>query len=199
MNKSIKFFPGLLIALFLFFYGQIYSQNTFDEISFMNLGIGYGSNYYPYTTTICPPIHASYEYLFMDNVGMGGLIGYTSSQSVYRYNGLNLNGINSKYHFGWRHDYFQFGIIGAYHFFNNKHFDFYGGLMLGSIHETQKFATKDDITQALTKSNPDIVMEGVHWSILAGGRYMFSDKYGIFIEGGTSFSYARIGVTRKFN
>jgi len=167
-------------------YGQYFKEK--DKV--INIGIGLGSTFYGtgYSTSF-PPISASFDYGIKEGVGpgvigIGGLLGYTSSKSDYSYLGTS---------YGWKVSYTIIGVRGTYHLVDiaNK-LDLYGGLMLSysivSVKETGDFGGLN-----VTSS------EGSHanLSLFAGARYYFSDKFAVMGELGYGFTILNIGVAIK--
>ncbi|MDF7812977.1 hypothetical protein [Hymenobacter sp. YC55] len=114
-------------------------------------------------------------------ISVGGLLGYKS----YSYEW-------SSYKTKWTNIYVA--ARGAYHynFTANPKFDTYAGLSLAARIENYSTDYDDD---ALKDSYGGADLEV---GIFAGGRYLLTDKVGVFTELGYDMSYMKLGVTAKF-
>jgi hypothetical protein len=166
----------------------------------LNLGIGFGSPFvYGGSESNIPPISASYELGVSDKIGIGGLVGYTSSSLdfdniVYSYDiDGNINGvIPGTATYTW--SYLIIGARGNYHFVNKDKIDVYAGAMLGYNIVSSSIET--------TPNDPDYVdadfsVSGLAYGGHLGVRYMFSDKVGAFTEVGYNVGYVNLGLTVK--
>ena len=160
----------------------------------LNLGIGIGSTLYSgsYYSTKIPPISASLEVGALDNLfevdglnlGLGGYLGFSSSQYKYSYYG---------YSYGWNYTYIIFGARGVLHYELTDKFDTYTGLMLGAnIINTSEFGDFGDAEIGSASSS------GLAYSYFIGARYYFSDSFGVMAELGYGISYLNLGVCLKF-
>jgi hypothetical protein len=143
--------------------------NEGDKV--LNLGIGFGSNfYYPYSSysTIIPAVSASLEVGFMDdllevenlNLGLGGYVGFKS----YR---------------RFDHDYTSLIVGGraALHYPLVDKLDTYSGLLLGF--------------------NLDSYSNRIAYSWFLGGRYYFTDNIAGMVELGYGIAYLNLGVALR--
>lgn len=154
---------------------------------YLHLGIGVGSAYaYSGSTMGVPPIHASLEVGVTDKIGVGGLIGYTSSKWEQTY-------IGDKY--SWNFSYLIIGARGAYHFYNEDKWDAYGGLMLGYNVASAKFESTDpDLEQYVTEPS----VGGFALGAFVGARYGLGDSGAIFAELGYSIAWLSLGYCVRF-
>jgi len=152
----------------------------------LNIGIGIGSTLYG-TETI-PPISASYEIGFpwekndfTKNMSVGGYLGF--SQTTYDW-----------FYGEWSYTYIIIGARATYHFYNEGNMDAYGGLMLGYNIVSSSYTSKtgyEDYTSSSKASS------GLEFSAYLGGRYYFSENFGIFGEIGYGIAYLNLGLTIK--
>ncbi len=99
-----------ILLLFALLFGVISASNaqSFDSSSrYAGVSVGLFSG-------IGAPISVTYEQAVTDNIGVGGLLGW----STYKEYGLSYSNV-------------LIGARGNYHFFDNEKFDVYAGLILG--------------------------------------------------------------------
>jgi len=177
--KSLKMKLILMGVFFtLFFavnsYGQFFQKGT----KLVNLGIGFGGGYGAAgLNSSVPPISGSFEVGITENIGVGGIIGYSS------FGDSGLFGSDIKF------NYLLFGARGAYHFPVGDKLDLYGGAML--VYNSVSVS-------GLPAGFPSTGSSGINIGIFAGGRYMFSESIGAFAELGYSIALINIGLTAKF-
>ena len=156
----------------------------------LNLGIGLGSTFATgrYYTTKVPPVSASFEMGFMDNlfdvenlnVGLGGYVGFTSYKYEYDFWGTN---------WGWDYTSLIVGARGALHYPLVEKLDTYTGLLLGfNVRTSKSFGS--GVTGSAAGS-------GLAYSWFAGGRYYFTDNIAGMIELGYGIAYLNLGVAVK--
>lgn len=189
MKKLIKllFLFCITILLNSALYGQYFKEK--DKV--LNIGIGLGSTLYGtgYSTSF-PPLSASFEYGLKEGVGpgvvgIGGLLGYTSSKA-------DFNGIG--YSYGLKTSYTVIGVRGTYHLVDiADKLDLYGGLMLGysivNVTETGTYSSLYGYSRASS---------GANFSLFAGARYYLTDKFAVMGELGFGFAILNVGVALKF-
>lgn len=168
-------------------YGQYFKEK--DKV--VNIGIGLGSTLYAsgYSTSF-PPLSASFEYGLKEGVGpgvigIGGLLGYTSSREDFSAFGSSYTGKIS---------YTVIGARGYYHLVDiADKLDLYGGLMLGysivKVSYSGSFGTLNPSSDASS---------GANFSLFAGARYYLTDKFAIMGELGFGFAILNVGVALKF-
>lgn len=166
----------------------------FEEgAKFLHVGVGIGSPYaYSGSKMGVPPVHASFEAAVSDKIGVGALVGYTSSKWDQNYFGLGA----SKYKYTWNFSYLIIGARGAYHFVDNDKWDAYVGLMLGYNIASAKFDTDDPSYDKTFFVEPKV--GGVAFGAFAGARYGFSQSSAIFAELGYNISWVSLGYCAKF-
>ncbi|MCL1938161.1 MAG: hypothetical protein FWF52_07185 [Candidatus Azobacteroides sp.] len=173
---------AVLLGCFVFVCGGLQAQNTFakgDQV--INLGIGLGTySGKGYVITV-PPIVGSFEYgikdhLFDDksSLGIGGYIGYMGDK-------LDVAA------FQWKFNHLFIGARGALHYQLINKLDTYAGLMLG--YEVVSANSHEGF------SSP--IGSGFSWALYAGGRYYFTDKFGVFAEVGYGVAALQLGVAFK--
>lgn len=168
---------------------QVFEQGA----SFLHLGVGFGS---PYTFSGSkmgvPPVHASFEYGVSDNIGVGALVGYTSSTWDYGFGGLG-----SKYKYEWQATYMIVGARGAYHFVDSDKWDVYAGLMLGYNIASLKFKSDDpNWKEPLLWVEPKV--GGFTFGGFLGARYALGDHSALFAELGYNIAWISVGYCAKF-
>jgi len=135
-----------------------------------------------------PPITLAYEAAIQPKIGIGGIVGYTSSS----FDG----GTSGTYSYKYKYTYIIVGARGNYHFLeDNEKFDAYGGVTLGYN------IVSSSITETGTKSpfftpaaaSASFMLFGGH----LGGRYYFSPKFGLYAEAGYGIGYINAGVVLK--
>lgn len=172
----------LIAALGLFSLNS--SAQTFakdSKVLSFHFGLG-GSSFKPGgLKTAIPPVMVAYEHGITDQIGVGGMLAYTSSKLDF---------------FGgtWKYSYTLIGLNGNYHlneYIQVENLDVYGGLTLGYVKGNLKFdgSPKPPIT-------PD-AGGGVFWGIRAGGRYYFTDKLAASAELGYGLSNLNLGIAYK--
>lgn len=182
MNKSI-----LAPALIVLSGSQINAQVFEEGSKFLHLGVGVGSPYaFSGSKMGVPPIHASFELGVTDKIGVGGLVGYTSSSWDQVF--LTTN-------YSWNFSYLIVGARGAYHFLDHDNIDAYGGVMLGYNIASANFESNDpDIGRFVTEPT----VGGFAFGAFVGGRYMFNESSGLFAELGYNIAWLSLGYTAKF-
>ncbi len=160
---------------------QVFEQGS----KFVNVGIGLISPYaYSGSSMGLPPISGSFEYGITDKIGVGAIVGFTTSSLSY---------------FGYKANfsYIIVGGRGAYHFLEHDKIDLYAGLMLG--YNISSTSYTDNAGNSYTPIlGPGFGGSGVAFGIFGGVRYMFAKKVGGFAELGYSISWITIGATFKF-
>lgn len=156
----------------------------------LNLGIGLGSTLYSglYYKTKVPPVSASLEFGFMDNLfdvenlnlGLGGYLGFTSSKYEYSIFGST---------WGWEYSSLIVGARGALHYPLVEKLDTYSGLLLG-----YNIVTSKSFGEGATGSASG---SGIAYSWFVGGRYYFTDNLAGMVELGYGIAYLNLGVAFK--
>lgn len=153
------------------------------------IGLGIGgyftyASYGDYTST--PTFFASFDHGLVDDVGpgtigIGAFLGYKSSSYTYDYFGYNWKG-------KWTD--LVFGARGTYHIpLDNDNLDLYGALSLGIYLESYKFTSNDPIDPSY-----DTHASNAYYAFSVGGKYMFSDNFGVFAELGYDVAWIKAGI-----
>ncbi|MGE5354885.1 MAG: hypothetical protein ACM3PT_01480 [Deltaproteobacteria bacterium] len=189
--KKITF--SLLLAFAFLFTNNLFAQeNLFSKgDKVLNLGIGLGSTLYTgsyYSSTI-PPISASFELGFMDDVlekgsiGLGGYAGFSAHKWKNTWAGAD---------WGYKYTNIIVGARGTFHYPFIDKLDTYTGLMIGfNISSSKEFGNIDP------NYNYSAASGGLVWSWYAGGRYYFTDKLAAMAEIGYGIAWLNIGVALK--
>lgn len=179
-----KIFLSLAVALI----SLAATAQHFDKgAKFLHVGVGVISPYaYSGSKMGVPPVHASLEVGVTDKIGVGGLVGYTSSK-------WETAGWGGTY--SWNFSYLIIGARGNYHFYQDEKFDAYGGAMLGYNIASAKF-TSDNSALSTYVTEPKV--GGVAFGVYAGGRYFFKDNSALFAEIGYNIGWINVGYCAKF-
>lgn len=174
----------LLLALITCSFHIATKAQTFEQGNkYVHLGIGVISPYaYSGSKMGVPPVHASFEAGVTDKIGIGGLIGYTSSTYENAFLGDSYN---------WKFSYLVLGARGYYHFTSVDVCDLYVGAMLGYNVASAKFESTDkDLERFVTEPK----VGGVAFGGFLGARKNLGDKFTIFGEVGYSIAYLSVGA-----
>ena len=186
----------------------LFTVLTFSFISFsqpfdlgtnmINAGIGLGSSLggFGYTSQT-PAISASFEHGMWEVGGpgvisLGGYLGYKSFKYTSTY-----AGIGGIYNYSQKWSYLIIGARSAYHYngLEIDNIDLYGGAMLSFNNLSYNYTDNDP---GYDYSGVGTYSSGISLSLYAGGRYMFSDGVGAYLEAGYGISYLSLGVSFKF-
>ncbi|MEJ7679170.1 MAG: outer membrane beta-barrel protein [Segetibacter sp.] len=154
----------------------------------LNVGLGVGSYIKAAGgSTAFPPLTVSAEYAIDENITVGGLIGYTSTEDTYSYSS-----------FGSKDTYkISNTLIGArvnYYLDVNPKYDVYAGALLGYNAVSSNFSSSSSEYQEIlgdVNLSASSVLYGVH----AGGRYNFSPATSAFAEIGYGIAVLNLGIT----
>ncbi len=171
----------------------------------VNLGIGLGGYRYGYLTglsnnySVSPTLALSYE-RGVTEVGPGvlGIGGFFARKSVnYRH---VSNGYYYTYNYDQRWSNTIIGLRGSWHL-NDWHgsdrFDVYGGIMIGyniGSYRDKSTRTYNGTTEPYT-DNYWYNLSFVTYSTYIGGRYLFTDRVGAYLELGYGVAYLNLGAT----
>ncbi len=166
-----KFFAALALTAGIFTSNSLFAQVYEQGGNIVHAGIGFGSPYANYTTTggsisSLPPVHISFEHGLKDKIGIGGLIGYSSTTIDY-----------SSFNYKFKYSQLVIGVRGAYHFINEDKYDVYAGLMLGYNIGSASYEGSGTVIQP-------VAVSGVAFAGFAGARYKWMMK-----EKGADFQY----------
>lgn len=177
MNRLLTILTVLLLAV-----GPLRAQQIFKKNDVaMNVGIGFNNTLTTNYNTVVPPISVSVEYGIVDNpfneengsIGVGGYLGYTS------YGNKNNSRTAS---------YTILGGRGSYHYQFVPNLDTYAGLLLGLAFRSGE----------LLESDVNTTNTRLAYGIFVGGRYMFHENIGAFVEVGWGVSAINLGLALKF-
>lgn len=190
MKKLISFAVALILSVvgIKTTQAQIFDEGT----KHFHVGIGFGSPYYySGSKSTIPPIHISGEYGIKEKIGIGGLIGYTSSsyEDSYVYPGLY------SYKYTWKFSYLIIGARGSYHFWQNDKADAYAGLLLGYNVASVKEEYEGTGTGYYYDETPTV--GGFALGAYGGIRYQFKENLGAFAELGYNISWLSVGLHVK--
>ncbi|UZD22945.1 outer membrane beta-barrel protein [Algoriphagus halophytocola] len=188
MKKSLL----TLISAAFFSLPIAYSQSFEVGTNEVSLGLGLGSSLGSFTTSgSLPSINLQYERGMWEAgqngvISLGGFLGFKHYSIDYAYYGFSSkSSIN----------YTIIGLRSAYHYtgLSDKNWDLYGGAMISYSIANVKY--KDS-----TGSIGDNSAFGstASFSIYAGARYLFNEKFGTFAELGYGVSFLNLGVSMKF-
>lgn len=138
----------------------------------LNAGVGLGS--------FGTPIYLGAEFGIHEDISLAGDVSYQSKDYVYAKQSAIGVSLKGNYHFN--------RILKI-----EEKFDFYAGVGLNYYNFNTKFSGSD------TNYSFDYD-SGIGFDVQAGGRYFFSDKFGVNLEygGGSTLSGGRLGITYKF-
>ncbi len=182
------------LVLALFIAGMVNGQAFKKESLVGNLGFGFGWYSYGYSVSSIPAISLSVEKGVWDieDVGvisLGGIAGIKSAHYNYAFYGYSDK---------WTWNDVIIAARSAIHpvFFDNDKVDLYGGIALGVRLETYKYTL---VTNSLTGETTNYTDNSTNAliAIYAGGRYYFTDHFGVFGELGYGLGYLTLGVSYK--
>ena len=187
MKKTIS------LIIIAFCISGIANAQAFTKESFAaNLGFGFGWYSYGYSVSSFPAITFSAEKGVWDveDVGvisLGGTVGWKAAKYDWPF-------LNDKYEYKWTD--FIVAARGTLHpqLIDNDKVDLYGGVALGVRFETYKYYLPNYNSEATeyTDNNANPLL-----GIYVGGRYYFSDHFGVFAELGYGLGYLTIGASYK--
>lgn len=181
MKKTIY---SLSIAVMAVFAVNTVSAQEFNKgTNVINAGIGIGGNFYYGgfgSGSAGLGLNASYERGIWEVGGPGviSLGGYLGTTSY----GLNYNGGDDRVR------YTIIGVRGAYHFngLNVENLDVYGGAMASF-----NIVSYDDDNFDSLGSRPSA-------TIFVGGRWYFTENFGVFAEAGYGVAFLSLGAAFRF-
>ena len=180
MKKSIKI---AILYFFLLTTPLAMAQEFESGSNVINLGIGFGGNFGSFTSSsVSPGFSLSYERGIWDIGGPAVIsLGAYIGRKTYK---NELLGTSSKW------SYTTVGVRGAYHYngLEIENLDVYGGAMLG--YNISSFnGVNTSIGSLGSTFRP---------TIFVGGRWYFSDVFGVFAEAGYGVAYLTLGGTIRF-
>lgn len=191
----------LLILLAILSFNIAHTQVFESGSNHIQVGYGFGlnnskllsayqsNNSYKYSGF--GPVFGSFEHGITDNIGIGGCISYSSFGGSW----VQESYLNS-YDYSYRWSTLSIMIRGAYHFnLNNPKIDSYAGIGLGIMKFGYKWTSNDP---NFNESNNNISLgTPLGYQIFIGGRYLFTDKIGVYGEIGYGISLMNLGLSFK--
>ena len=163
---------------------QMFDNST----QLIHVGIGINSTATPIELTYEKGIKEDLFEVKGLNLGVGGYLNYFGSTS--NFSGFSSTGEAANYK--WNYTNIVLGARALAHYKLIPNFDTYAGVMLGY----------DIFGSKLSPANSAIPATGTSFLFfggVAGIRYEFSPKFGVYLEGGSaSVSNASIGIAYKF-
>lgn len=147
--------------------------------------------YYRGASMVVPPLFVAAEYGITDRIGVGGILGYTTSRWVYR-----AGPYRTTYHFS----NVLIGARGAYHLYQDRQWDTYGGAMLGlSVGSARATTLQDGASLPETQYNaPEVKASRLALGLFIGARYYFKPQWAAFAELGYNVGILSGGIAYKF-
>jgi hypothetical protein len=185
------------------------SAQSFDKgTTAINIGVGLGGSRYSYLSaynsdySVSPTFNASVEhgvgYLGDGVVGIGAFFG----QKSVHYDRTTLIG-SSTYHYDRKWTNTVVGMRGSFHYnewHGNDKLDLYAGLMLGyniGGYKDKSTKTVNGVTTDYSETFRNNY-SFVTYTTYVGGRYLFTENIGAFLELGWGVSVINLGATLKF-
>lgn len=184
---------------------QAFAQGT----TAINLGIGLGGTRYSYLNAYnsdyrtSPTLIASFEHgvATVDGIGAIGVGGLFANKSVSYKHSNQVGSWHYEYDRKWSNT--VIGLRGALHvneIIESDQFDLYGGLMLGyniGGYKDKSTRTRNGVTEDYADDHR-YRLSYVTWSTFVGGRYLFTERIGAYLEVGYGISYLNLGLTARF-
>lgn len=179
-------------------------NNSFEKKQLdINLGFGLLTNRYYYSRgfRVSPPLNVSIDYGTTSNISIGGYLGFVRSvfktSGDYQYSENNV-WVNASYQDTHKITYGIVGLRGAFHFaeyIDVENLDLYAGVMLGNAFAKYSYTTTN--SKGRVNSYSSSGYGGFVGAFYAGGRYRFTEKFGVYGEFGYGLAYGNIGVNFK--
>lgn len=184
MKKTILSFAVAAVSLFTV--NSLSAQEFNQGTNVINAGLGFGGGFSPggFSSSAGLGISASYERGIWE-VGGPGVISLGGYIGTVGYDGnITGNGFFDDDDFDWR--YYILGFRGAYHFngLNVENLDVYGGAML-----SLNIASYD---------GPGDIDTFPSGTIYVGGRWYFTENFGVFAEAGYGVAFLTLGAAFRF-
>jgi hypothetical protein len=153
------------------------------------------------------PVFAAMEFGVHKYISVGPYLAYTNYK--YEYGMFRQD----RYYYQYSHNHLGIGARASFHYvpllnehldfnLNANKLDFYVTLQAGLAFSSTSFRTNDpdfDENYENFRRNARSSSQYTTFGPLFGFRYMFTEKFGAFIEGGRgAFGYATLGVSGKF-
>jgi len=202
--QKIKSMKKIVLLLGLGIASSLFGQDAFKrKTTVLNLGLGLGNGYVRYWGvgySSTPYINVALDHGVYDfsevkglSIGLGGFLGWRRVSYTYNDIWVDRNGrwhYNEPFTESW--SYMNLGFRPTLHYsFEDVKAEVYAGFPIGYTFVNYKV------------SNPDYYYVGTYANYFSvgfqlGGRYYFTDRFGIFLEFGYTYSYANLGISLKF-
>jgi len=201
--KTINYFAAVLVIAAGMATTHTHAQSFEKGTKAINLGFGIGGGYglgsYYTRVGVIPTFLVAMDVGVADigpgTLGIGGLVGFNTVQSSYRYANI-FNGYSTG---TYRSTNLLFGVRGNYHWnewHNNDKLDTYAGVMMGASVRVSDSYTSNETQQATALGS--VVNNPFRHHVYVGARYLFSPNFGVFAEVGHGITYLSGGLTFKF-
>ena len=180
INQNICHEKKFIFLVFILVFTNAVKAQLFEEgDKVVNLGIGLGSTYYAGLTssTVIPPLSASFELGVKDGILDEGSLGVGAYAGFSRYNW-----------FSYSATHLVLGGRGIFHYPIIEDLDTYTGILLGFR-----------IVSDNSPGDPLGAGSGIVGSWFIGGRYYFTDNLAGMLELGYGISYLNLGVAFKLD
>ncbi len=158
-----------------------------------SLLLGLNSNFSSLSSTLVPPLQASYEYGVADklaggkgSIGVGGTLDYLATKGT----GYNL--VKTVSHA------ILLGARGSFHYQFMPKLDTYAGVTLGVNIGHASVSTPVAEANKLVNESSSATNVGFGWAIHAGTRYFFTPSFAVNAEVGYGFTILAIGASYRF-
>ncbi|HYV95460.1 MAG TPA: outer membrane beta-barrel protein [Chitinophagales bacterium] len=202
MKKTILF----IIAIFLAGITGKVSGQTFEQGNVV-IAAGYGwpnligTVFKIYETeagfkaSSAGPVYIKGEYCIADHLGLGINFAWSSSKATYISEGLDSNFNSVDYDYEIKRSTYSILARINYHFGDFEKFDPYVGGGLGYRNANWTFSDNDPSSSGTSDIIPNLFPFGFELTI--GGRYYFSDNFGVYAELGFAKSPIQGGLVLK--
>lgn len=190
-----KIVYSILLPVVLLIATKAGAQTYGSGVNVLNVGVGFGYSLgWSSGINATPVISTSFEHgqmlLGPGTLGLGASLSYQGAKWDY------IDGYGDSYHETWK--IFFFGLRGTWHpdFLVSDKYDVYLGAQLGYYHYGYTYTESGPYVNNYHYSNPYSSHVGI--GAFVGGRYYFTQNFGVFGEAGYDISYLKLGVALKF-
>lgn len=168
----------------------------------LNLGVGLGYVGAGRYNSFTPPLNLAVDFGITDNISVGGFVGFARAR--WDFIGYDSHQGNVyTYSYSYKYTYIMVGVRGAYHFgdiIGIDKLDVYGGGVAGNSFSTYSYSYTDPYqTRTDFYGKSSNYGGGIIVGAMAGGRWFFTEKFGVYAElgAGIHVSYGNVGMTFK--